>query len=768
LLKQTRLSSFLLLILLFAGCSNTRYLKSDESLYTGAKVIVRSDLPAKKRSLKNELEKIAYPKPNTAFLGIRYKLWFYNLGNNGKPTRIRRWIKAKAMQAPVLASQVHPDKTATVLRSRLYSRGYLHAQVSSIVTLRKGKTSVTYTADLGTPFFLGKVRFPSGSDTLSLRVRKTEKESLLKEGMQYDLGVLKNERIRIDGILKDSGFYYFNPDYLLFKADTSNLNRKVNLSLAIKQDIPDKAAEAYHIGKIFFSIRSKLLSDSLTHTSDTVLVSGCYYQDKDSTFRPEPILNSVFLKSGNLYSQKDHRLTISRLVGMGVFSYVGIKFKEPDSQKAGILDVYIDLTPMPGKSVTAELEAVTKSDNYTGPELTVSYKNRNLWRGAELLAVNANGSFETQLTGGSKKYSSYEVGSSVQLFIPHFMTPFPIKHVSGLYVPKTKVDLGISLLQRVNYFSMDVIHTSFGYQWRESLQKDHSLDLFSVNFAKLLSTTPAFNTLLIENPFLKKSFQEQFIIGSDYTFTYNSQLGAPHANQFYFSANLNPAGNAIFGIQSLMSSRSATDANPYLIGGYPYAQYTRITTDTRYFHTFNSKHKIATRLIVAAGIPYGNSNTMPYIKQFFSGGPNSLRAFPARSVGPGSYVIPANQAGSTFLDQSGDIKLEGNLEYRFQIIGLLKGAAFLDAGNVWLAKKNPEIPGGEFNIDTFESQLAVGTGIGLRADLSFFILRFDLGIPLRRPNLPESDRWVGNRINFEDPNWRSNNLVLNIAIGYPF
>ncbi len=766
--KQALHISFLLFILVISGCRNTRYLKSDESLYTGAKVIIRSDLPVKKRSLKNELEKIAFPRPNTAFLGIRYKLWFYNVGNKGKQTKIRRWIKEKAGQPPVLASQLHPDKTVSVMRSRLNSRGYLHAQVSSEVTLRKGKTTVIYTAEIGTPFLLGKVLFPSGSDTLSLKVRATEKESLLKEGMQYDLGVLKNERVRIDGILKDSGYYYFNPDYLLFKADTSNVNKRVNITIALKQDIPDKARQAYHIGKIFFNIRSRLITDSSTSSRCIVLSGCCYYQDQDSAFRPEPILRSVFLKSGNLYSHKDHRLTISRLVGMGVFSYVGVKFKEPDFHNTPILDVYIDLTPMPGKSVTAELEAVTKSDNYTGPELTISYKNRNLWRGAELLAVNMNGSFETQLTGNSAGYSSYEVGSNVQLFIPHFITPFPMKHVSGLYVPKTKIDLGISLLQRVNYFSMDVIHTSFGYQWKESLQKDHLLDLFSVSFAKLLSTTPSFNNLLIENPFLKKSFQEQFIIGSDYTFTYNSQLGVPHANQFYFSGNLNPAGNAIFGIQSLMSSRSATDANPYLIGGYPYAQYTRITTDTRYFHTFNSKHKIATRLIVAAGVPYGNSSTMPYTKQFFSGGPNSLRAFPARSVGPGSYVIPSNQTGASFLDQSGDIKLEGNLEYRFQIIGLLKGAAFLDAGNVWLARKNPLMPGGEFNIDTFESQLAVGTGIGLRADLSFFILRFDLGIPLRRPNLPESDRWVGNRINFENPNWRSNNLVLNIAIGYPF
>jgi outer membrane translocation and assembly module TamA len=299
-------------------------------------------------------------------------------------------------------------------------------------------------------------------------------------------------------------------------------------------------------------------------------------------------------------------------------------------------------------------------------------------------------------------------------------------------------------------------------------QQEHELDPFSFSFTKVLSTTDAFRLLLLNNPYLRKSFQEQFIIGSNYGYTYNSQIGSVRRSQYYFNGSIQLSGNTLYLVQSLFSGRRSTEENPYTLFGYAYSQYSRFTVEGRYFYDFTKKSKLAARVFGGVGLPTGNSSTMPYVKQFFSGGSNSIRAFQARSVGPGSYRIPDSLAGKAFLDQSGDIKLEANLEYRFTIISVVKGAFFADAGNVWLSQKNAQYPGGEFILDQFQKQLAVGTGAGLRFDFSFFVLRLDLAFPLRKPYLPDNQRWVINQIDFGNPSWRSQNLVLNIAIGYPF
>ncbi|HEV7230953.1 MAG TPA: BamA/TamA family outer membrane protein, partial [Bacteroidia bacterium] len=629
------------------------------------------------------------------------------------------------------------------------------------------KTRVEYDVLLPAPYLIHKITFPADTSMLSTRIRNTLPQSLLKEGERYDLDLFKTERIRIDHALKDSGFFYFNADYLLFKADSVTGSKQVNITLTVKPDVPAKAKIPYAIGNVYL-MPYPALTDSGTIKADTVRIDGYYYLDNDSAFRPKVIVGSVFLKKGDLYSRKNHNITLGHLMGMGVFKFVSIRFEQVDDTVQGILNVYINMSPMPEKSVQADLEAVTKSNNYTGPALTLSFKNRNLFQGAEMFVFNLLGSFETQLSGTERGLNSYEFGANAQLYFPKFITPFKIRNTSSLFVPKTKIDLGYRLIQRVQYFNMEAFNASFGYKWKENARKEHELDPVSVTLTRLNSTTPAFNKLLQENSFLRKSFQEQFIIGSKYSFTYNTQIGVQHRNQYYFNGTIDVAGNTLHTLQSLFMSRASTDAQPYTIFGYPYSQYSRVTADGRYYLNVNKGNKIAARLLAGIGVPYGNSSTMPYTKQFFSGGSNSIRAFQARSLGPGSYRVPDSLVGKTFLDQAGDIKLEGSLEYRFGIISVLKGALFTDAGNIWLLHKNSQFPGGEFDVSRFQSQIAVGAGFGLRIDLSFFVLRFDLAMPLRKPFLPENERWVVNKIDFRDPSWRAQNLVLNIAVGYPF
>lgn len=759
----------LALVLLYA-CNNIKRLPTGENLYIGATVKVESKDKVNKKEIRNELNKIPRPKPNEKLMGMRIGLSLYNYYTGDAPKKkFKRMVRRKFAEKPVLESQLDPVNVSDIMVNRLNTLGYFDASVTYTLTTRKRKTSVAYTAKVSLPYKINSFTFPTDSGIIARMIRESEKGSLIKPGMQYSLDLLKAERVRIDYDLKNNGFYYFNDDYLLFKADTTVGQKAIDLKLIVKKDIPYKAIVPYNIRNVYINPSFRRSQDTLVLKSDTAkLDNGLYYLTKDSAIRPEAVTRHVFIKRGDYYSRKKYSLTINRLMGMGVFRNATIRFTDTIINGTGYMDAFINLTPMPKKSIQIEVETVTKSNNYTGPAATLSFKNRNLFRGAELWLFNLNGNFETQFSKLQSGFNSYEFGANTQLYFPKFIAPFNIRNVSSIYVPKTKVDLGFRLLNRVLYFRMAAFNTSFGYVWKESAQKEWEVTPFSVNFARLLGTTSAFETLLTDNPFLRKSFEEQFTIGGKYGFTYNSLVGTEKRNQYYFNIIFDISGNTFSTVQSLIESRKPSDSKPFLLFGYRYSQYAKLSTDTRYYLNINKDNRIATRLLAGVGIPYGNSNSMPYIKQFFSGGSNSIRAFLPRTIGPGSYVIPDSLANKGYLDQAGDIKLEASIEYRFTIVSILKGALFLDAGNVWLTRKNALVPNGEFNPNRFYKEFAVGTGFGLRADISFFVIRFDIGMPLRKPSLPEQDRWVHDKIRFGDGNWRKQNLVLNIAIGYPF
>ena len=760
-----------LFILLISGCSNTKYLPAGEDLYVGATIKVESkDRIKDKKTIKSELSKLARPKPNERILWMRAKLWIYNISGPAPKKGLKKWVKKKWGEPPVKLSDEHPKENAELMVNRLNSLGYFDANVKyKVITTKKRKATIEYTAFVSKPYVISKVIFPEMDTDLNTRIKITEAKSLLKAGDQYNLDRIKSERSRIDFELKNTGYYYFSPDYFLFKADSNAVEKTISLELTVKKDAPEKAATSYIMDDIYILPAYSLNTDSTkSGRADTIEINGYHYINMDSAFHPSAILRSVFLKRGDVYSRKAHNLTISRLMGMGVFKFASIKFSDTIVDNQGKLDAWINLTQLQKKSLQVQMQTITKSNNFTGPALTISYKNRNLSKGAELFIFNIDGSFETQLTGAKKGLNSFELGASTQLFVPKFVTPFRIRHESSQFVPKTKFDLGFRILHRVEYFDMNSINFSYGYTWKETAQKEYQFDPISINFAKLMKTTDQFEKLLQENTFLRKSFEQQFTLGSKSSFTYNSVLGIEKTSQWYFNATLDLSGNIAYLAQSVLNKRKSSEEQPYTLFGYEYSQYSKISTDTRYYLNIDKDNKLATRIIAGVGIPYGNSDAMPYIKQFFSGGSNSIRAFLPRTVGPGSYKRPDTVSNRVFLDQAGDIKLEANFEYRFTIVSVLKGALFLDAGNVWLIKKNADLPNGEFKPIGFQKELAIGTGFGLRVDISFFVLRLDLGIPLRKPYLPEEERWVIDNIRFGSSSWRKDNLVLNIAIGYPF
>jgi len=334
-----------------------------------------------------------------------------------------------------------------------------------------------------------------------------------------------------------------------------------------------------------------------------------------------------------------------------------------------------------------------------------------------------------------------------------------------MYTPNTQISFSYNYLKRVDYFSLQTFQLIYGFKWKENITKEHELNPLNASYTSLGNQTDAFKALLDSNSFLKKSYEEQFIAGGNYSFTYNEQVIQGKKIQFYFQGNAETAGN-VFSLIKRISGQKPSSDNPRNIFGSIYSQYAKFSIDTRGFYNFSEKTKFAMRFFAGFGKPYGNSSLLPYTKQFFSGGPNSIRAFQINSVGPGTYLQENNNR--SFLQLGGDIKLELNSEYRFNIYKFLKGALFVDAGNVWLQKSNPANIGSPFVFSNFMKELAVGSGFGLRFDVSFFILRFDLAFPLRKPWLEENNRWVIDQVDFTSSSWRKENLVLNIAIGYPF
>jgi len=375
------------------------------------------------------------------------------------------------------------------------------------------------------------------------------------------------------------------------------------------------------------------------------------------------------------------------------------------------------------------------------------------------------GSFEAQFSGKNKNLFSYSFNPQVEIYFPRFVAPFHINNVSSMYTPKTRISFSYNYLKRVDFFNLRTFQFIYGYKWKEDIKKEHELNPINVSYTSLSKQSPAFTEILAVNPFLKKSYEEQFIAGASYSFVYNEQVIPGKKIHYYFHLSAETSGNAFSLVKSIGGDKASSD-NPARVIGSIYSQYSKLSMDTRGYFNFTNTNKIALRIFAGIGKPYGNSSTLPYIKQFFSGGPNSIRAFHINTVGPGSYLQNNNNRG--FLQLGGDIKLEANAEYRFSIIRFLKGAVFVDAGNVWLLKSNPANVVSPFSFSKVMDELAVGAGVGLRVDVSFFILRFDLATPLRKPWLPEGQRLVVNDINIGSSAWRSDNLILNVAIGYPF
>lgn len=758
---------FLVALLLFASCNTTKLIPKGDALYTGATVKVKdSTLSGKEiKKVEDAAENLPQPKPNSQFFGIPFKLGFYNMaGDTSRHSFIRKFLR-KIGQPPVLLSTVNLDYNARLLENYLQNIGYFHTIASADTIVKRKKGHAYYTVTPGPVYTIKNVSFETDSSALGQAIKATQSKTFLHPGDPFNLAVIKGERERINAVLKEEGYYFFTPDALIVEADTTVGKNQVNLFLRVKADAPAMAEKPYIIDSVYIFPNYRLNGNSAdTSIQATSLYGGYYIIDPKNKFKPKLFPQILRFDSGDVYNRTDHNLTLSRLINLNVFKFVKNRFEVTGSNSldTGKLNAYYYLTPQEKKSLRAELSGNTKSNNYIGSQITLSFKNRNTFKGAEELDVHGNVGTEVQYSGNYTGYNTYDIGGGVTFTIPKFVVPFFNFNTTNAFVPKTKIDLGYDLLNRRKLYTLSSLRGELGYEWKPNVNVEQKLNLFSINYVHAINVTKEYIDSIAKLPILKHSIDTQFIIGSNYSYTIDPFINNAKGTGFYFNGLADFSGN----LTGLLVPVDPVSGKKKLFGA-AISQYLKAQTDLRYFLQFSKKARLANRLLIGFGYPYGNSQQLPYIKQYFIGGNNSIRAFRSRSIGPGTYRPPNADSLSFFPDESGDIKLEMNTELRYAFNNIVGGAIFVDAGNVWLYRPDSLMPGGAFNKD-FMSQLAVGTGIGLRLNFSILLLRLDLGMPLREPWLPQGQRWVINQIDFGNREWRRKNLVLNIAIGYPF
>lgn len=753
------------------SCSNTKYLKEGEMLYTGAEVKIENDSLSKKskKALKSELEDNLTPKPNSSFLGLRPKLFFYNIAKEPKKEKgFNYWLKYKIGEKPVLLSDVDREFNKDIIVNYSENKGYFNAKATYDTVSKNKKAQVIYTLRPGNQYLINKVKFQNDSIPVTEEIVKVSDKTLLKEGNPFDLGVIKSERERIDNQLKQKGFYYFHPDNLIIQADsTVTKNHKVELNVKLKENTPDLAKQQFTIDKVIvfpnYNIRDvkdgkyniPMDSDSLVkHAHDDI-----YVIDPEQKFKPKIFDRALYFKKGDLYNRADHNLTLNRLINLGVFKFVKNEFVISDSLNHKF-DTYYLLTPRQIQSLRLEALGRTNSANYAGSELNLNWTHRNLFRGAEQFKASVYGAFDVQIGGPKDAKNLFRAGANAQLSIPRIVAPFRFNS-SSAFVPRTNISIGYEFQNRTEYYTLNTFSGSFGYLWKENVRKEHDLKIIDITYVTPANVTPLYDSISAKSQALQRVVQKQLIFGPTYSYTYTNTM-LPKKNTIYYKGTLDLAGN----LTGLFSGANVKDGKQKSIFGVPFSQYAKMEHDFRFYHKLGDKSSFASRFIGGIAYPYGNSDNIPFSKQFFSGGSNSIRAFRARTLGPGSFDPRTIKQGYYF-DQSGDIKLELNAEYRANIYKFLNVAFFADAGNIWLVNDDIQRPGAKFSSD-FLSEIAVGAGFGLRLDFSILILRLDLAMPFRVPYYEKGDRWTFDKINFGSSSWRRDNLILNIAIGYPF
>lgn len=770
-----RVLTYILLAVFLAACSTTRYVPEGEQLYTGIRKMefTDADINARSKTGQTAVDEVGYAlkyAPNGSFMGssstrlLPVGLWFYNTFHNSRKG-IGRWLFNSFATEPVLVSDVNPELRANVATDILRYYGYFNGKVeASINTGAKNpkKADVTYMITLNEPSLYDTVAymgFPYAADTL---ISSTSRATTVKAGSQFNAAELEQERDRLSDLLRDNGYYHFQPSFIRYLADTINTPGKVNLRIQPTNSLPGTTYIPYKTGTINIRVMETGYSAGKTVTQDADTFTrrnfSYIYYGRKMPVRAGSILRNIPMRKGELYSQSRQQRTLQMLTQMNLFSSINLTMSPRND--CDTIDVNIITQLDKPYDFTFELNATSKSNSQIGPGSKITLAKKNVFRGGETLKLSLTGSYEWQtddkVKGRAAVVNSWEMGADISLTFPRLF--FPIVHRRHLRIPSsTSLRIYTDQMNRSGFFRMIRSGGDATYSIFSSITSTHTVIPIRITYDMLLKTTAKFDSIAANNRSIENSFRNQFIPAMQYTYTYDESK-TRHRNKTWLEVSLTSAGN----VTSLLywAFGEPLDKRNKNILDNPYAQFVKGTAELRKLWKINSSQYIANRIMIGAIHSYGNAEYAPYSEQFYIGGANSLRAFTVRSVGPGSYR-PKDNSRFSYLDETGTLKFEMNVEYRFRLVGDLHGAIFADAGNIWLIKKDPERPGGEFRLDRFAEQLALNTGFGVRYDLEFLVLRLDFGLGLHAPYKTKRDGYFN-----LDP--LRDGFAWHFGIGYPF
>ena len=760
---------FFFAILMLASCSATKFVPDGSYLLDEVKVITDN-----KEVKPSNLRMYVRQNPNAKWFSlIKTQLYVYDLSGRDSTKWINKFLR-KIGDAPVIYNESEAKRSQEEITKAVQNMGYMGASVKRVTKTKKKKLKLHYEVTTGKPYIVRTLNYDIKDSKIAEYMQKDSASTLLKEGMLFDVNVLDDERQRITDNLLRKGYYKFNKDYISYTADTVRNTYLVDLTLHLHpfklrtEDTPREHYQ-YRINKINFItdydvLQSSALSSIEINDSIHYKDYPIYYKDK-LYLRPKVLTDNLRFSVGDLYNERDVQRTYTYFGRLPALKYTNIRFFETTVGDTTMLNCYVMLTKSKHKSISFELEG-TNSAGDLGAAASVSFQHRNLFHGSETFMMKFRGAYEaiTGLQGDYRNNNYTEYGVETSINFPSFLFPFLSSDFKRNIRATTEFGLQYSYQLRPE-FSRTVASASWSYKWTQRQRTQHRIDMIDIGYLYLPWISDKFREDYInkgQNNIFEYNYKNRLIVRMGYSYNFNSAGNALinntiTSNSYSIRANIESAGNILYALSKATSLHKNNDGE-YAILGIPYAQYIKGDFDFAKNIRIDHRNSLAFHAGIGIAVPYGNAKTIPFEKQYFSGGANSVRGWSVRDLGPGSFPGDGN-----FLNQSGDIKLDASIEYRSKLFWKFQGAAFIDAGNIWTIRDYANQPGGVFKFNKFYKQIAVAYGLGLRLDLDFFVLRFDGGMKAINPAYESGkQRWPIIHPDF------SRDFAFHFAVGYPF
>jgi outer membrane protein assembly factor BamA len=759
------------LIAVVFSCNPTKYVLEGESLLNENHIIIN-----KEGVTKSDIVPYIKQQPNKRIFGTRFHLGLYNLSNLEKEKWPHSWLR-NIGEEPVKFDIDATLKSKEQIKSYVASKGYFDGKVVETVETANKKTDVFYNIDLLPPYKVRHVFYEIADSNIKNLWYFDSSSCMIERGKAYDVDILQAERSRFERFVKDQGFYNFSGDHIFFRIDSTVGNRQVDIYYGIKNftrvdqynQVSQEPHSIYRVKNVYiysdFDPKQSLERGSeYLNSLDTTEYKGYYFIGAPGkpAIKYDLILQALYLKPAGVFNVTNTDQSESHLFSLKAFRLVNISYSDLDASrpydgKERSLNCNIQMTRLSKQSFNVELEGTNSSGNLGGA-INFIYQNKNLFHGAEIFNIKLKGAYEA-LAQKDTLLSTKELGFEASLRLPVFLLPFvKTDNFIKKYNPTTIILASYNYQAMPFFYTRNMANATFGYNWKAGSYQEHFVNPLLFNLVKLPYINPTWAAQIDSSSYLASSYKDVMILGGSYSFIFNNQKINKSRDYWFLRINAEAAGNMLSSASKLSGAKKTDDAYHFL--GQQYAQYIRTDFDLRYNYVFNDVSSIVYRGFLGIGVPYGNSKAIPFSKQYFGGGANGIRAWQVRSLGPGTYKPPE----SSFLNQTADIMLEFNAEYRFKLFWILEGAVFVDAGNIWTYNYDDNRPGSQFSMKNFYKELAVGTGTGFRFDFSFVIARVDIGMKLRDPMATAGSNWIF----LDRPYNLHNDFTVVLGIGYPF